>query len=193
MTLTTEQKEVFDKVEEVLTSKFDTNVVIHVDAKAGTGKTALVKYIIKHNPKKRFMYTAFNKLIVEDGIEAFGEDNCKTFHALAYKYTHNPKIGGFYPYAITTRGFNYTEKKLVADMLDKYCLSKHLYLEDFCAANDVPYEIEEVIGEYLGYMADRDIPITFNYMLKELHHQLADANTRIVLDMLFVDEAQDRS
>jgi hypothetical protein len=40
-------------------------------------------------------------------------------------------------------------------------------------------------------MADRKIPITFNYMLKELHTQLATGDLRIELDMLFVDEAQD--
>ncbi len=191
MILTDEQQQIFDKVDSTLKSKFDTNVVIHVDAKAGTGKTALIKYIVEHNPKKRFIYTAFNKRIVEDGIETFGEDNCKTFHALAYKYTHSPKIGGFYPYTVVETEFTYMDKKLVVDMLDKYCLSRHLYLVDFHKEHPVAPRIEKAIEKYLDLMFYKKIPITFNYMLKELHHRLADGDIRIALDILFVDEAQD--
>jgi len=193
MTLTPEQQEIYNRVQKVLNSKFESNVVVHVDAKAGTGKTFLAKYIVDKNPKARFIYAAFNRKIVEDGISKFGESHCKTFHALAYKFTTNPNIGGFYPNAVKDLGYTpYSTKKMVVDMLDKYCLSRHLNIDDFFIEQGVTNPIvQDLILVYLEKMADRTIPITFNYMLKELHHQLADGEIRIELDILFVDEAQD--
>ncbi|MCD6136065.1 DEAD/DEAH box helicase [Candidatus Bipolaricaulota bacterium] len=192
MKLTNEQQDIFDAVAKPLNSMFETNVVIHVDAKAGTGKTALTKYIVDNFPGRSYIYTAFNKKIVEDGTKTFGKNHCKTFHALAYKYISRPNIGGFYPYGVKEPAyFTYVEKKQVVDMLDKYCLSRHLDLDDFFAEHDIEEYIGEVILDYLEKMANRDIPITFNYMLKELHHNLASGDTKIELDMLFVDEAQD--
>ena len=191
MTWTNEQNDLMDAIQAPVDSLFETNVVIHADCKAGTGKTTLVKEVVRRNPDKVYVYTAFNRKIVQDGVKSFGADHCKTFHAFARMYTNNPNIGGFYPYLVKTKSFAYPEKKRVVDMLDKYCLSRHLDLDDFCDEHAIEPHIGGVILEYLEKMADRTIPITFNYMLKELHHGLADGTTRINLDMLFVDEAQD--
>ena len=191
MTLTVEQQSIYDAVQDALTSKYATNVVIHVDAKAGTGKTALTKYIVENNPTKTFIYTAFNKKIVEDGVSKFGKANCKTFHALAYKFTVDPKIGNLYPNGIRSVGLTYTEKRYIVDMLDKYCLSRHLSLNDFATENGISAHEERIIMDYLDKMEEREIHHTFNYMLKELHHALAAGEIIIEVDMLFVDEAQD--
>ena len=42
MKLTDEQQEIFNEVERVVTSSYETNVVIHIDAKAGCGKRKLL-------------------------------------------------------------------------------------------------------------------------------------------------------
>jgi hypothetical protein len=97
----------------------------------------------------------------------------------------------FYPYAVKEHGLSYVDKKYVVDMLDKYCLSRYLDLDDFIRDMAIPEYSGDLILKYLEKMADRSIQITFNYMLKELHHQLADGSLRIDIDMLFVDEAQD--
>ena len=191
MKWTDEQIDVLNAIQAPIYSMFDSNVVIHIDAKAGTGKTTIIKEVVKRNPTKDYIYTAFNKKIVEDGTKVLDANKCKTFHALAYKYTSNPKIGGFYPSMIRTPGFSYADKKYVVDMLDKYCLSRYIDIEEFFEEIACPLRLENSIITYLEKMANRTIPITFNYMLKELHHQLNDGNISINLDMLFVDEAQD--
>jgi len=190
-TWTAEQNDLMDAIQAPIDSAFETNVVIHADCKAGTGKTTLVKEVVRRNPDKIYVYTAFNRKIVQDGVKSFGAEHCKTFHAFARMYINRPNIGGFYPYLVKTHAFTYPEKKMVVDMLDKYCLSRHLDLDDFLDEHGIEEHIGEVILEYLEKMADRKMSITFNYMLKELHHNLASGDTVITLDMLFVDEAQD--
>jgi hypothetical protein len=193
MKWTKEQEDLLAAIQKPIDSKYETNVVVYADCRAGTGKTAIVKEAVRRNPSKTFIYTAFNKKIVKNGIPKFGENNCKTFHAFAYKYTFNPKIGGFYPNNVNTHHpLNYKGKKLVVDMLNKYCLSRHVDVQDFLDEQPkVTSQVEDAIYENLELMADRKIPITFNYMLKELHHQLVTGDVRIELDILFVDEAQD--
>ena len=191
LTWTDEQDDLLNAIQAPIDSMFETNVVIHADCKAGTGKTTLVKEAVRRNKDKIYIYTAFNRKIVQDGVKSFGKDHCKTFHAFARMYIANPNIGGFYPYVVKKPSFSYPDKKYVVDMLDKYCLSRHLDIDDFFKEWDTPVHLGDVILEYLELMADRKIPITFNYMLKELHHNLAAGETTINLDMLFVDEAQD--
>jgi superfamily I DNA/RNA helicase len=193
MKWTGEQELLLEAVQKPLDDRWSSNVVIYTDSKAGCGKTTMVGEIIRRNPGAKYIYTAFNKKIVQDGIPKFGADNCKTFHALAHKFVSRPNIGGFYPYSVKESSYmTYNHKKEVVDMLDKYCLSKHLAIDDFFdeyAVTDP--SIEKLVLKYLELMSERKIPMTFNYMLKELHHQLADGSLRIDLDMLFVDEAQD--
>lgn len=59
-----------------------------VQAGAGTGKTFMALEIVDDLNPKSGIYTAFNKAIVEEGVERFSNTavECKTFHALAYKY-----------------------------------------------------------------------------------------------------------
>jgi len=157
MILTPEQQDIFDRVKKAQKGMFETNVVLHIDAKAGTGKTTLVKYIVDSFPGITFLYTAFNKKIVTDGVTKFGPDNCKTFHALAYKYISRPNVGGFYPYAVKEHGLSYTDKKYVVDMLDKYCLSRYLDLDDFIRDMAIPEYSGDLILKYLEKMADRSV------------------------------------
>ena len=191
MTWTDEQTDLLNAIQEPIDSTFETNVVIHADCKAGTGKTTLVKEAVRRNPTKNYIYTAFNKKIVEEGTKAFGKDHCKTFHALAYKFVSRPNIKGFYPNVVAAPGFSYADKKIVVDMLDKYCLSRFLDIDEFFDEYAIEDYHGDVILEYLEKMANRDIGMTFNYMLKELHHNLDSGDTVVKLDMLFVDEAQD--
>jgi len=190
MKKTKEQIEILSKVSEVLTSAFAFNDVIQIDAKAGCGKTTTIKMIVKEHPKKSFIYTAFNKKIVEDGIEVFGEENAKTFHALAYKYVNRVNLGQFYPNMIKDK-LTYQDKQFIVNTIDKFCLSKYVYIEDFLIEKDIPKKYDKYIIKYLDKMANREIKHTFNYMLKELHHNLFSKETKIDIDMLFVDEAQD--
>ena len=188
---TDEQNVIFEAVQNAIDNPFGDNRVVFVDAKAGTSKSTMTKEIVRRNPTKNYIYTAFNKKIVEEGTKAFGKDHCKTFHALAYKFVSRPNIKGFYPNVVKAPGFTYADKKIVVDMLDKYCLSRFLDVDEFFDEYAIEDYHGDVILEHLEKMANRDIGMTFNYMLKELHHNLASGDTVVKLDMLFVDEAQD--
>jgi len=62
--------------------------ILLIEAGAGTGKSFMSKEIVKALKPKSGYYTAFNKAIVEEGVNRFKGYNVtpKTFHALAYKY-----------------------------------------------------------------------------------------------------------
>jgi hypothetical protein len=192
MTLTSEQESIFTQVEDTLNNVYANNSEIYISAVAGSGKTTLARYIVSKLGITNYIYTAFNKKIVEEGTKHFGSSKSKTFHALAWSYCDNPNIGSLYASNVIANEFaSYLMKKDVVDTLDAFCLSSYDCLSEYCIDNDVSKEIEDLVELHLIKMSNREIPHTFNFMLKELHLNLLDSTVKIDLDILIVDECQD--
>jgi len=190
MVWTYEQNLIMDAVQDGLDNPFYTSEEILVDAKAGCSKSTIAKEIVKRNPSIEFMYTAFNKKIVEDGVKAFGKHSAKTFHAFAYKHFHTPNIGGFYANSIT-ESLTYNDKKYVVDTLNTFCLSKYADVYEFFEEAGIADSAQPLVIKYLELMSERKIKHTFDYMLKEIHMLLVDKEIVIKYDLLILDEAQD--
>lgn len=76
---------------DILEVSLDKNMILLIQALAGTGKTTTLIEIMKKNKSKSFLYLSFGEKIVKE-IEAKAKKNgltnvkAKTFHALAYQY-----------------------------------------------------------------------------------------------------------
>ena len=78
---------------DVLDHMVENDGIMLVEAGAGTGKSFMSRQIVQELPISSGIYTAFNKAIVEEGINRFlgTPIECKTLHALAYRYV-KPKM-----------------------------------------------------------------------------------------------------
>lgn len=88
-TLSTEQKSIINKIEEIYKNK-EKNNLIKIDAKAGTGKTSTLISIVEHlNNIKRVSgrYLVFGKANSEEAKERFAHLNidCSTLHSMAIR------------------------------------------------------------------------------------------------------------
>lgn len=197
--MTEEQQKVIDTV---LSSKSD-NMVVSVNACAGSGKTYTALNILKYLEPDTAFYTAFNKAIVEEikekinkfqyaGIEA------NTIHSLAYRHCKHKKIEplnfSFFP-----KNIKYSEKMKALDLFKKYCLSKYSSFKDFMEkeyplVDDVlrPPEVSiDVIYGIINKIETGEISTTFDYMLKQLQNKMIKGEVFIKTDCLILDECQD--
>lgn len=186
MPLTHEQEAV---VEAALNNTDD---VIAVDAKAGSGKSSTAKAIVEAVKPKDGFYCTYNKAILEDTKKRMGNlITCKTIHALAYKYCKPKKGLEELTYQNIKEDISYDSKAQVINILDKFCRSSSTdlghYLEDHCNNE----ELHPIITQYANNMLEDKIPCTFNFMLKKLHILLLDKNVDIHLDLVIFDECQD--
>lgn len=188
MPLTKEQEAIVDAV------CFDStdSRIIAVNAVAGSGKTSTADAVIRaYNPSNGF-YTAFNRAIVQDSEKRFGKMlQCKTIHSLAYKYVKPKKPIQDLNYLTITEPLSYEEKAIVIETIDDFFRSSSTDLEEYARYKVHDEGLQNLILEYADKMLRGEINPTFNFLLKNLHLQLLDQETRINFDLLILDECQD--
>ena len=186
--LTKEQQAIVDTV----CSHDNDSRIIAVNAVAGSGKTSTADAVIKaYNPRNGF-YTAFNRAIVKDSEKRFGKMlQCKTIHALAYKYCKPSKSIEDLNYLTIKEPISYEDKALVIETIDDFFRSASTDLEEFAKYKTDNEDLQNLILEYADRMLRGDINPTFNFLLKNLHLQLLDGEANINFDLLILDECQD--
>lgn len=183
--LTDEQQTVVDTV-------LSTDKIVAVNAIAGSGKTATAKAIVEAVKPINGFYTAFNRAIVQDSASKFGNRvECKTVHALAYKYAKPSKPIENFTYNSIKEDISYEEKSDIIRILDDFYRSDstdlYQYLEHTSATNTV----KQLVAQYAEGMLNGTVNPTFNYMLKCLHMLMASGEVSINKDLLILDECQD--
>lgn len=186
--LTGEQQAVVDTV----CDGVEDNQIIAVNAVAGSGKTATAEAVIKAFEPKNGFYTAFNRAIVQDSAKRFGKLlQCKTIHALAYKYVKPTGDIEDMNYSTITEKISYEDKATIIDAIDDFFRSDSLDIEEYVKTKTNNEQLQKLIIDYANMMLCGDIPPTFNFMLKCLHMMLADGEVDIDFDLLILDECQD--
>lgn len=187
---TPEQHDVLDHITEV-------DGILLVAAGAGTGKTFLSEKItLALNPKKA-LYTAFNKAIVTEGIERFKKSNveCRTLHALAYKYVKpNGKVEDL-TYTCITENITYTKKALIINAIDMFYVSASVdmftFFENYFKDEERPQQLIDLSVKYVDMMVNKEISPTFNFLLKYFHLMLVEDSIDCKYDLVILDEIND--
>lgn len=145
---------------------------------AGSGKTTLIKEMIKNNPDKRFLFTCFNKSLQLETIDRFRTEgvtnvDVSTFDSIWYKMYHKHiRTGRLKP----DWGFKYL------DELNKY-LDGYSEIDSF----------DREVSKWMRKILDDDTWWTFKRMTRDIY----DSNGPFIQDMiseydvLICDEAQD--
>ena len=182
--ITNEQQEVVDAV----CSRNLNDKIIAVNACAGSGKTTTCKAIVENFRPKNGFYTAFNKAIVEDSKNKFGDlISCRTIHSLAYRYARPKKdIKDLTVYDIDL-DLTFKEKIELIDYLDDFYRSQFLTLDDYYDYIQPDCDINYLL-EYADKMLNGEINPTFSFLLKKLHILLADKKVTPHFDLLLLDE-----
>lgn len=168
-----------------------------VEAGAGCGKSFMSRQIVQELTVRSGIYTAFNKAIVEEGVGRFAGTpiECKTLHALAYRYV-KPKIDiKSFSYKCITEKIAYSEKRKVIDVLDAFFVSASTcmydYFEDAFEGHPRAKYMIDICTKYVQSMADGITNPTFNFLLKSLHLMLVEKTVEICVDIVILDEIND--
>ena len=168
------------------------NGILAINAVAGSGKTHTAHNIIKAVQPKTGFYSAFNKAIVTDSKQKFGNlIDCKTFHALAYKYVQPSKSIEDLHYNTIKEDLPYEDKAVIIETLDNFFRSSSVDIQNYVETHCHNLELQGFIVHYANKMLDGEIPPTFNYLLKCLHLMLLHNEVQIDFDLLLYDEVQD--
>lgn len=188
--LTVEQQEVVDTV----CSSIGENKIIAVNAIAGSGKTSTANVVIDVYKPKNGFYTAFNKAIVVNSAKKFGNlIDCKTIHALAYKYIKPKNIEELTVLSIK-EDLEYDTKVQLISSLDDFYTSSYIDIYEYMENNIIFHnnkELKELVPIYATKMLNKEIPVTFNFLLKYLHVMLLNGDITLEKDLLIFDEMQD--
>ena len=203
--MTKEQQLVVDTV---CDPSIPSDVIVAVEAVAGSGKSSTAKACIEAYKPRYGLYTAFNKSVISDGDKKFGNlINCKTLHALAYRYANTSRVS---PTDLTVydikENVELGEKYKVIKHIDEFFRSKHLLLDSYIEEVDKRFNesgiedyrnidclenhVKDLIFRYADLMLNGKIKPTFNYLLKAFHCML-DAGLKVDYDLLILDECQD--
>tara|TARA_R110000851_G_scaffold134199_1_gene269375 strand:+ start:899 stop:2287 length:1389 start_codon:yes stop_codon:yes gene_type:complete len=171
--------------------------IVLVEAGAGTGKSFMSRQIVQELPIKSGIYTAFNKSIVEEGVDRFAGTpiECKTLHALAYRYV-KPKLPiKIFSYKCITEKITYSEKRKIIDVLDTFFVSSSTCMNDYFENNFKSHPrakfMSELAEKYVQAMAEDEISPTFNFLLKSLHLMMVEETVNIEVDIIILDEIND--
>ena len=171
--------------------------IVLVQAGAGTGKSFMSREIVDDLNPKSGIYTAFNKAIVEEGIRRFEGTpvECKTFHALAYRYAKPTMPIESFTYKCITEKLAYAEKRRVIEAIDNFYVSAATCMDDYFEEEfkDHPRSITmiKICSKYVQGMVDEEINPTFNFMLKYLHLAMVEGTVEIKVDIVILDEIND--
>lgn len=191
---------------------------------AGSGKTFLLKAITDIVKPKNALYLAYNKAIAVESSKKFNRERvtCSTTHSLAYHhivkrygYVIGTDITGrsitavemIFPDEISKdeqkleyyrhyiRLLKYERKDLIAAIICKFLLSKHIKILDFIQDEFLDFlEPEEITiaSAYVNMMKNKKVPITHSFYLKMLHIFMHLGKIKInEYDLVMLDEAGD--
>lgn len=186
---TPEQGDILDFIPEL-------DGILLVSAGAGTGKSFMAEQITRALNPKRGLYTAFNKAIVTEGINRFKGTNmeCKTLHALAYKYVQPGKIDDL-TYTCIKENITYQKKAQIIKAIDMFFVSKDTDMYDFFEKyfkdDKHSKQLIDLCVRYIDKMVDKDISPTFNFLLKYFHLMLVEGTIDCSYDLVILDEIND--
>ena len=179
----------------IMTLPDSTGEIVGVNAVAGSGKTTTAQEVIRALQPTNGFYTAFNKAIIEDSKSKFGDKvECKTLHALAYKYVRPKRPLEELSYTtITEDHIDYEDKAVIIKTLDEFYRSAYINIYDFLEDSDLidNEELEELVVKYAEAMLNNQIPQSFNYLLKCFHIMLVNNEINVDFDLFILDECQD--
>jgi len=171
--------------------------IVLVEAGAGTGKSFMSRRTVKELDVKSGIYTAFNKAIVAEGVEKFigTPIQCKTLHALAYRYVKPNKEIKTFTYKCIEERINYSEKRRVIDTIDTFFVSAstcmHEYFEKAFEGHPRASYMTSICEKYVEGMVNEEVNPTFNFLLKFLHLCLVERTVTINVDIVILDEIND--
>lgn len=187
---TPEQHEILDYIPE-------NDGILLVSAGAGTGKSFMSRQVAELLKPKTALYTAFNKGIVKEGVARFKGTNveCKTLHALAYKYVKpNQGIEDF-TYSCITENITYTKKAEIIKAVDMFYVSSSTdmfsFMEDFFKEEEHAEQLAELAVKYIELMVNKELSPTFNFLLKYFHLMLVEGSVDCKYDLVILDEIND--
>ena len=173
-----------------------------VSAGAGTGKSFMAEHITRALKPKKALYTAFNKAIVMEGNTRFKGVNmeCKTLHALAYRYVKDDgivdvsKIEDF-TYSCIKENMCYAKKALIIKAMDMFFVSSssemYMFLDDYFKSEKDSVKLAETCSKYINKMIEGTISPTFNFLLKYFHLLLLEGSIDCSYDLVILDEIND--
>lgn len=171
--------------------------IVLVKAGAGSGKSFMARRTAIELKVKSGLYTAFNKAIVEEGVEKFAGTPvmCKTLHALAYKYAKPEKPIKEFSYKCIEENIVYPEKRKIIDAINDFFVSSSSCMYDFMEEyfKDHPRMsyMATLATKYIEGMAEGTVNPTFNFMLKSLHLLMLEGEVVIEVDLMIMDEIND--
>jgi superfamily I DNA/RNA helicase len=171
--------------------------ILLVEAGAGTGKSFMSEQIVRQLQPTRGLYTAFNKAIVEEGVPRFKGTNveCKTLHALAYKYVRpNQEIHDI-TYTCITEHVSYAVKYEVIQGINQFYVSAstdmYEYFDEYYVDHDKKPQMVDLSIKYIEKMIEKEINPTFNFLLKYFHLMLVEGSVDCSYDLVILDEIND--
>ncbi|MCP4489803.1 MAG: ATP-dependent helicase [Gammaproteobacteria bacterium] len=173
--------------------------IVLVAAGAGCGKSFMAREVAEVLQPINALYTAFNKAIVQEGIPRFKGLNieCKTWHALAYRYVR-PKDGiSDISYKCITEKLTYSKKAQVIKGINDFYVSASTDMWDFFEGYfELPNgtfdkQLVELSIKYIEKMLDGSLQPSFNFMLKYLHLMLNQGSIVLEYDLVILDEIND--
>jgi len=184
----TEQQQ---KVLDVMSGDIEGKVAA-VIARAGCTKTSTSKLVVHTLKPKKALYFAFNKAIVEEGKESFSSNvECKTLHALAYKYIRPGSVEDF-TYSCIKERLSYPDKLIILNVVDEFFRSGSTDMYDyFEEMMDDREDLARLAGKYVEFMLEDKMPKPFNLLLKQLPLMLDQEMISIDYDLAILDEAGD--
>jgi len=186
---TPEQEEILKRI---IASK-GAGEIIYVSAVAGSGKSSTLKYIFNSIKPKKAFYSAYNKGIVSEMDEQTPPNiECKTFHALGYSVVKPKKVEDF-SYLCIEEDYDYPTKLSIINAVRAFFISNSTDIEEFLEKLLEDDDLTKVAIKYIDKMANGEIPVTFDYLLKHTHLALEQGLIEIKYDMVAIDEAQDIS
>lgn len=182
---------------DVLDHMLENNGITLVEAGAGCGKSFMSRRIVQELPIKSGIYTAFNKAIVEEGVDRFYGTpiECKTLHALAYRYAKPEMPIQSFSYKCVSERLIYSEKRKIIDALDTFFVSSSTcmydYFEEYFKDHPRKSYMVEIAASYVDGMANGKTNPTFNFLLKSFHLMLVEEIVEVKVDIVILDEIND--
>jgi len=171
--------------------------IVLVSAGAGCGKTFLARQLVKTLNPKTTLYTAFNKAIIVDGAKAFASDRvqCKTLHALAYKYTQPTKDIRALSYRDFPKNLSYKAKHDIKNAIEDFFVSASEdmwdFFEEYFKDATSKKQYTAVAINLIEQMLDKKLPWSFGFMLKYFHLLLVEKTITCKYDLVILDEIND--
>ena len=171
--------------------------ILLVAAGPGTGKSFMSDRVARALKPNRGLYTAFNKAIVEEGVARFKGTNveCKTLHALAYKYVQPKKKIEDISYSCIEEKIPYGSKYKIISTINDFFVSNSVDMYDFMERNfdntAKERKLNELSIKYIEQMIEGKLSPTFNFLLKYFHLMLVEGTVNVSYDLVILDEIND--